>query len=52
MAELWGDDDYLYGDYLKWRRRMPLGLTLLCWLVGVSTIGLFVYLCVYLCESY
>lgn len=21
MAELWGDDDYLYGDYLKWRRR-------------------------------
>lgn len=42
MAELWGDDDYLYGDYLKWRRGMPGCIFLALIFMLLVAIGLFI----------
>lgn len=38
MAELWGDDDYLYGAYLRSKGRMPCGLKLLVVLAGILVV--------------
>ena len=45
MAELWGDDDYLYGAYRRWTGTPPLWQVLLVGLVlSLPLIGAAVFI--------